>query len=133
MIASNCELTFGFRPLPGQSSQSILQNLKQLSSDKKSIKILSGFMGPTLPAANQDFDQAIQKAKAIVSQYDIPIGDPVNFWTEASLFSEAGLTAFVYGPGDIAQAHTADEWVYLEQLEIVENTYIKIIENDCGD
>jgi len=41
----------------------------------------------------------------------------VDFWTEASLFSAAGMTAIVYGPGDIAQAHTADEWVALEQLE----------------
>ena len=41
----------------------------------------------------------------------------VDFWTEASLFSQAGLTAFVFGPGDIAQAHTADEWVALDQLD----------------
>ena len=27
------------------------------------------------------------------------------------------MTAFVYGPGDIAQAHTADEWVALDQLQ----------------
>ena len=87
-------------------------------------------MGPTLPAANQNFEKAIQKAKAISNQYDIPIGKPVNFWTEASLFSEAGLTAFVYGPGDIAQAHTANEWVALEQLKTVENAYIKIIEKN---
>jgi acetylornithine deacetylase len=52
----------------------------------------------------------------------------VDFWTEASLFSAAGLTAFVFGPGDIAQAHTADEWVALEQLEIVTNHYLRLLE-----
>jgi len=52
----------------------------------------------------------------------------VDFWTEASLFSAAGMTAFVYGPGDIAQAHTADEWVSLEQLATVANTYRRLLE-----
>ena len=39
----------------------------------------------------------------------LPIGNAVDFWTEAALFSAAaGLTRdLVYGPGDIAQAHSA--------------------------
>ena len=56
------------------------------------------------------------------------MGTAVNFWTEASLFSEAGLDAIVFGPGDIAQAHGADEWVTLEELERVANHYIRIID-----
>jgi len=35
----------------------------------------------------------------------------VSFATEAGLFQEAGAPAVVCGPGDIAQAHTADEWI----------------------
>lgn len=48
--------------------------------------------------------------------------------TEASLFSQAGLTAFVYGPGDIAQAHTADEWVALEQLRRYTESVTRILQ-----
>ena len=55
------------------------------------------------------------------------MGDPVDFWTEASLFSEAGFTAFVYGPGDIAQAHTAGEWVSLQELSVVADTYKRLL------
>ena len=51
----------------------------------------------------------------------------MDFWTEASLFSEAGLTAFVYGPGDIAQAHTADEWVSLGQLNAYTTSITRIL------
>ena len=53
----------------------------------------------------------------------------VDFWTEASLFSQAGLTALVYGPGDIAQAHTADEFVTLEQLQRYAVTVTRILGN----
>ena len=54
--------------------------------------------------------------------HELPLGEAVDFWTEASLFSAAGLPALVLGPGDIAQAHVSDEWVELEQLETAYET-----------
>lgn len=57
----------------------------------------------------------------------LPIGHAVDFWTEASLFSQAGLNAIVFGPGDIAQAHTADEWVALPQLQTITEHYLHIL------
>ena len=58
---------------------------------------------------------------------ELPIGNAVDFWTEASLFSQAGYTALVYGPGDIAQAHSADEWIALEQLQRYAETVHRIL------
>lgn len=42
---------------------------------------------------------------------------PLDFWTEAALWSEHGKDAIVIGPGDIAQAHAADEFVSLDDLD----------------
>jgi acetylornithine deacetylase len=42
---------------------------------------------------------------------------PVPYGTDASSIAEAGIPAVVFGPGDIAQAHTRDEWIDLSQLE----------------
>ncbi len=56
------------------------------------------------------------------------MGEPVDFWTEASLFSQKGLPAIVYGPGRIAQAHTADEWVALAELAEPTEVYTRILE-----
>ena len=39
------------------------------------------------------------------------------YGTEAGIIQAHGLPCFVCGPGDIAQAHIADEYVELEQLE----------------
>jgi len=41
----------------------------------------------------------------------------VSYATEAGLFEKAGCPAVVCGPGDIAQAHAADEFVSIAQLE----------------
>lgn len=41
----------------------------------------------------------------------------VSYATEASLFHEVGALSVVCGPGDIAQAHTANEWIEIAELE----------------
>jgi acetylornithine deacetylase len=41
----------------------------------------------------------------------------VSYTTEAGLFEQAGCPSVICGPGDIAQAHAADEYVSIAQLE----------------
>lgn len=41
----------------------------------------------------------------------------VSYATEASLFHAVGALSVVCGPGDIAQAHTANEWIEIVELE----------------
>lgn len=41
----------------------------------------------------------------------------VSYATEASLFHVAGSPTVVCGPGDIAQAHTANEWIDARELD----------------
>lgn len=41
----------------------------------------------------------------------------VSYATEAGLFQDAGAPSVVCGPGDIAQAHTANEWIEAAELE----------------
>ena len=45
-----------------------------------------------------------------------PSSDKVTYGTEAGQFANAGIDAVVCGPGDIAQAHAADEYITLEQI-----------------
>jgi acetylornithine deacetylase len=41
----------------------------------------------------------------------------VSYCTEAGLFQDGGAPAIICGPGDIAQAHTANEFIRIEELE----------------
>jgi acetylornithine deacetylase len=43
-------------------------------------------------------------------------GSTVSFGTEAGIFQQHGIPSLVCGPGDIARAHKADEWIALEEL-----------------
>ena len=78
------------------------------------------FTGPALVASREmaDWSAFIEHSR----------DDPLAFWTEAALFGEAGVPAAVLGPGDIAQAHTADEWVAIDQLAAAAAIYQRIME-----
>jgi len=41
----------------------------------------------------------------------------VSYATEASLFHAAGVPTVICGPGDIAQAHTPNEWVAVSEID----------------
>lgn len=53
----------------------------------------------------------------------------VPYGTDAGPLAEAGLPCLVFGPGDIAQAHTRDEWVDLNEVGTAAEAYYRIA---CG-
>ncbi len=116
MIAPEAELRFGFRPLPSMDIDQLLATFAGFA-DPAAAHFEETFRGPSLPSG--DIARAEERrlaARDVADALGLPIGNAVDFWTEASLFSAGGYTALVYGPGDIAQAHTADEFVTLDQL-----------------
>ncbi|HEX5755407.1 MAG TPA: acetylornithine deacetylase [Arenimonas sp.] len=117
MIAPDCELRFGFRLLPSQSADALHEQLRALADAASLAEYEPTFFGPSLPAGDiADAEGKRLAARDLADELGLDVGNAVDFWTEASLFSQAGLTSLVFGPGDIAQAHTADEWVALDQL-----------------
>jgi acetylornithine deacetylase len=130
MIAPSAELRFGFRPLPSMSTDALHQRFGALVDAGVIERYEETFRGPPLPAGDvAGAEQRRLEARDLADALELPIGNAVDFWTEASLFSAAGLTAIVYGPGDIAQAHTADEWVALAQLATVTANYQRLLEH----
>lgn len=50
----------------------------------------------------------------------------VPFGTDAGPLGAAGLPSYVFGPGDIAQAHTEDEWIELDQVRAASEIYFEM-------
>jgi acetylornithine deacetylase len=123
MIAATAALRFGVRPLPDQHPEALLASLCGLAPRPDRVTWTPGFLAPPLPAPGADRAAAV----TLAAELGLPLADPVDFWTEAALFSEAGLPALVYGPGDIAQAHTAGEWVRLAELAEAHAAYARIL------
>lgn len=128
MIAPAAELRFGFRPLPSTDVDALLEAFRDCA-DPAAAEFSETFRGPSLPSgAIADAEARRLAARDVADALELPIGNAVDFWTEASLFSQAGYTAMVYGPGDIAQAHAADEWVAFDQLDHYTQSVFRMIQ-----
>ena len=63
----------------------------------------------------------------------------VPYGTDASVIAAAGVPTVVFGPGSLDQAHTADEWIDLDQLQAASEVYYRFAcsgpaaEDTCGE
>jgi acetylornithine deacetylase len=126
VIAGEMFLHWSARLRPGESNQGFLEQVKNCAPAGARTEWLVPFTGDPLPADGLNNSSAAE----FVATNGIESTSMVDFWTEASIFSAAGKPAVVLGPGNIEQAHAANEWVALEQLELASKLYGKVIRND---
>jgi len=122
VIADTARLHWSARLAPGDSNEEYLDTMLGLAQGGAADWHVP-FSGPPLPEGGRD----TSAAQAFVEARQIETGPAVDFWTEASLFAQAGLPAIVLGPGNIAQAHALDEWVSVGELGCALGTYTKLV------
>jgi len=118
MIAAKARVVFGIRPLPGHDGRRIADDLCKCAPDASRVAWRTRFAGPALLPTDA--------SRALAGDLDFDAGPAVDFWTEAALFAAAGLPSIVFGPGDIRQAHAADEWIAADQLSRATATYQRL-------
>jgi len=119
MVADRARVVVGLRPIPGVDPGSVLTPLVAPLEESEHASWRVRFRAPSLDEH--------AGAGPFLAQCGLERADPVDFWTEAALFHESGLPALVLGPGDIARAHGADEWLEVRQLERACSAYASII------
>nr|MBA2540701.1 peptidase dimerization domain-containing protein [Deltaproteobacteria bacterium] len=108
VIAATGELEWSLRPYPG---------FDRAGWDRE-IAALAAAIDPAVTIATTlDHVPFHCEALAELARPFVRSIGPLDFWTEAALWATAGVDAIVIGPGDIAQAHAADEFVELADLE----------------
>lgn len=127
VIAGQAFVHWSARLQPGESNQDFLREVQRCDLSIEETTWEVPFSGDPLPAAGQ----SDRLAREFCSSHGLDMGDPVDFWTEAALFSAAGLPVLVLGPGNIEQAHVADEWVALDQLDRAFEIYSKLVKNNA--
>ncbi|MFG0330309.1 MAG: acetylornithine deacetylase [Phycisphaerales bacterium] len=125
MIATSATVRWSARPRPGQSAASVRGFIESAASSVQRVSWTPGFDGPALPTDDREEIQAA--AEGWARARDLEIGAPVDFWTEAALFSAAGWPAIVLGPGHIGQAHTPDEYLSVAELNRAADTYARLL------
>jgi acetylornithine deacetylase len=133
IVPEHCEIRVDRRLVPGENPDTVLPAVErildelrranpQLSVSQDSPDMVDH---PLDPEGSEGFTSRVLDALKGIGLPAEPHG--VGFGTDASSFSVAGVPAVVLGPGDIAQAHTADEWLELEQLRLASEIYLSIM------
>jgi acetylornithine deacetylase/succinyl-diaminopimelate desuccinylase-like protein len=115
IVPDICKISVDRRTLPGETDAGVRQEISALLRARKlSANISSAKLAPALPLETNFKLPLVQKFMKCAGQTK-PLG--VHFFCDAAILSAAGIPSVVFGPGDIAQAHTADEWISLAELE----------------
>jgi acetylornithine deacetylase len=121
-IPASCEFYFEFRNLPSDHPDQILKQIKSYVDDnllprmrveypEASVEIHSLAAVPGLEASpTASITKLIQD---LTQQKNIL---KVAYATEAGLFQQADIPTVICGPGSIEQAHRANEYISLKQL-----------------
>src|SRR5690606_6813753 len=103
---------------PGERSDQVLTELEAYLRQQTSVDFV--MHAPWIDADSLADDQDPVWVDRLMQQITAISGprEKVGAWycTDASSLAAAGAPSVVYGPGSIAQAHTADEWIEIEQL-----------------
>jgi acetylornithine deacetylase len=113
-----CRIDVDRRLLPGETAAAALADFEAaLRADAPGVPFASvpTLACPPLAATDHPLVAALGRAiDAVAGKHE---RHAVPYGTDASTIAEAGTPAVVFGPGDIAQAHTKDEWVELDQVD----------------
>ena len=121
IVADRCRAEFEFRSIGAvdptrlrariQAYCDELQETMRQESTQALVELRTLAMVPGL-----DTDAASPAIQLGELLGGVPSAGKVTYGTEAGLFRAAGIETTVCGPGDIHQAHTANEFVELEQI-----------------
>jgi acetylornithine deacetylase/succinyl-diaminopimelate desuccinylase-like protein len=115
IVPAYCAIKVDRRTLPGETEASVRAEIERLlakhaliatMADTKEARCWPMQTDPRLPLVQQ-FLSTVGRKKTV----------GVDYFCDASVLSRGGIPSIVFGPGDIAQAHTADEWISLRSLE----------------
>jgi acetylornithine deacetylase len=125
-----CEIEIDRRLIPGEDPRSALGQVRDFLSAR--LDSLEGIefgtpwvnLPPLLPRIEPflvPLSDAVSRATGHTPQLR-----GVPFGTDAGPLGATGLPCVVFGPGDISQAHTRDEWVELDQVRMASDAYYEI-------
>ncbi len=127
IVPDRCTIDIDRRVIPGEDRDAVIPEI--ISTLEKACDFPIEHTTPYVnsPPLGDDAnhplaDQLLESIRPIAGQRT-KLGVP--YGTHASRVALVGVPAVVFGPGDIAQAHTKDEWIALDQVQMAVDCYYR--------
>jgi len=115
IVPDRCTILIDRRTLPGETEAGVRRELdKALRRKRLAVAYVHGKLLPCPPLATDPGLPLVARFIKSVGQRR-PVG--VRYFCDASVLGHSGIPSVVFGPGSIAQAHTADEWIDLDDVD----------------
>lgn len=116
IVPDRCMIEIDRRTLPGETEEEILQSVRYALREIPSWE----FEPPHISIGGMEVSKSnpfvIRLATSIKEQTNDCTLETAQYATNAGVYNMSGIPAVVFGPGDIAQAHTATEYVEMDQV-----------------
>ena len=120
-VPDSCRIDLDRRLIPGETAAAVVADLDAFLRSYPGVDFPFASSPPALACPALGPDRSGELVRRLGATIDAVAGrhavEPVPYGTDASTLAEAGVPAVVFGPGDIAQAHTKDEWIDVAQLD----------------
>lgn len=122
-VPDECVIEIDRRVLPGEEGRAVYNQVikfvaERLGSDDLEKVIHDEPYSLSMALGDENNGELAARLQELAKTV-FPDSDQVGvpYGTDASVISSFGVPAVVFGPGSIDQAHTADEWLEISQLE----------------
>lgn len=139
VVPDRCEFSFGKRWIPGDSPDRIRGDLlaviaETIGAERAEILQDARLDSVARPPLDTPADHPL--VRALAETAEAVLGRPARIgrfqaFTDAALLQAAGTPAVVFGPGDLALAHTDDEHVAIDALRQAAAVYARLALRLC--
>jgi acetylornithine deacetylase len=117
-----CLLRLERRTIPGERAADVLSEVEHACARVRARRpTFAADVAVTVAQQPSDVDPDApvvrQLAAALRESGEAVRVEGMSAWTDAALLNAAGVPAICFGPGDIALAHAAEEFVIIEEIE----------------
>ena len=132
-----CSLAIERRTLPGESHQKALQEIADacaaVRANHPQLDARVTLSTAQLPSDVSVDAPIVKRLRGALEQEGIAFRiEGLSAWTDAALLNEAGVPTICFGPGDIALAHAAEEFVQVEEIEAAARVLTRVVREWCG-
>jgi succinyl-diaminopimelate desuccinylase len=131
VVPDGCAIDIDRRVIPGEENLAVQAEVADYLKQRLDFDLIHDEPYCTSPPLGDDLSgELARQLQRSISQVVGPrqtIGVP--FGTHASRIARVGIPAVVFGPGNIAQAHTKDEWISIDQLRQAADIYYHFCAN----
>ncbi len=122
-VESECRL--GYRIMPGVDVNGLKARIRECAREHGLKFELLSQLEPVYTAADSQFVRTALRLSGTRTPRTVAYG------TDGVRYVAKMKQLVVLGPGDIAQAHTVDEWIELDQLRKAVDLYSRFIDHVC--